>query len=262
MSHNVFAVDAEETPAQGRRLLRRLDPRARILAALGFAVAVVSLRDFAPLGIALVSGVVLMFMADMPILSTVKRVVAMDGFIVFMILMLPFTTPGDAVFSVWGFPATRQGFVLAFQIGLKANAILLVAMSLVGSMDPVVLGHALYRLKVPENLAQLLLFTVRYIDVIHREYQRMRLAMRARCFRSRATMHCYRSFGYLIGMMLVRSLERSERILAAMKCRGFSGRLEILDTLRYRRADAVFGVIAAGFLTGLLVLEHAHGTLL
>lgn len=258
MAHQVFTVDAEEGQAEGRTRLRRLDPRARIVVACAFAVTVVALHDFPPLAAALVAGLAIMRMADLPPLGTLKRVIAMDGFIVFMLAMLPFTTPGEAMFAVWGFPATREGLVLAGQIALKANAIVLVAMALIGTMEPVVLGHALYRLKLPENLIHLMLFTVRYIDVIHEEYQRMRLAMRARGFKPRNTRHTYKSFGYLIGMMLVRSLERSERILEAMKCRGFCGRLEILDTLAFRRVDAGFIGIAAVLLAALAALEYTH----
>lgn len=257
MAHQVFAVDAEEIPEAGRTIVRRLDPRARIVAVCAFAVAVVALKAFPPLLTALAGGLVLMRLADMAPLPTLKRVAMMDGFIVFMLALLPFTTPGETVLTVAGFPATREGFVLAAQIALKANAIVLAAMALVGTMEPVTLGHALYRLKVPENLVHLMLFTVRYIDVIHQEYQRMRLAMRARGFRPANTRHTYRSFGYLIGMMLVRALERSERILAAMKCRGFSGRLEVLDTLDYHRRDAGFALVAALFVAGLLFMEYA-----
>ena len=42
MAHQDFAVDAEEIPDRGRTVVRRLDPRARILAACGFAVAVMT----------------------------------------------------------------------------------------------------------------------------------------------------------------------------------------------------------------------------
>ena len=82
------------------------------------------------------------------------------------------------------------------------------------------LGHALGHLHVPRKLAHLLLFTVRYLDVLDREYRRLRAAMKVRSFRPRMSLHTYRAYGYLVGMLLVRSFDRSERMLAAMKCRG------------------------------------------
>ena len=61
--------------------------------------------------------------------------------------------------------------------------------------------------------------------------------MKMRGFRPRMNWHTYRTYGYLVGMLLVRSLERSERIVAAMKCRGFRGRFYLLDHFAFSSAD-------------------------
>jgi cobalt/nickel transport system permease protein len=58
-------------------------------------------------------------------------------------------------------------------------------------------------------------------------------------------------------MLLVRSLERAERILKAMKCRGFDGRLHTHDTLTLRPFDAVFAGSWAVVFAVLLVLDRA-----
>ncbi|MCV6598747.1 MAG: energy-coupling factor transporter transmembrane protein EcfT, partial [Mangrovicoccus sp.] len=101
------------------------------------------------------------------------------------------------------------------------------------------------RLRCPETLVHLLMFTIRYIDVLRAEYLRLRAAMKVRGFRPGTNWHSYRSLGYLVGMMLVRAIERSERILGAMKCRGFSGQLLLLQDFALTRRDHVF---AAGLL--------------
>ena len=124
---------------------------------------------------------------------------------------------------------SRESLRLAATIALKANAAVLAVAALIGTMDAVTLGHALAHLYVPRRLVQLLLFMVRYFDVLSREYARLRAAMRVRCFRPRMKMHSYRTIGYLVGMLLVRSFDRSERVLAAMKCRGFRGQYYMLD---------------------------------
>lgn len=234
-----------------RGWLSRLDPRARILAAVGFALLVAALHHWLPLTLALLGAVGVMVAGRLPFGQTLRRMVMMDGFIVIMLLMLPFTVPGEALFTLWGLTASVQGLHQALVIALKANAVVLCLMTLVGSMEPSTLGHALARLKAPERLIHLMLFTVRYIDVIHQEYQRLRIAMKARGFRPRNSLHTYRTYGYLIGMLLVRALERSERILDAMKCRGFTGRLPLLDQFAYRRLDRIAGALWGVFL-GLL----------
>jgi cobalt/nickel transport system permease protein len=243
----------------GDNPIRRLDPRSRIVAALLFAVAVVALTDFLALGTALGLGIVALIMARLPFASTFRRVAAMDGFIVFMLIMLPFTTPGAALFTLGPLTATEEGLLKAITIALKANAIVMVLLALVGTVEATVLGHALHRLKVPENLVHLLLFTVRYIEVLGQEYRRLRTAMHARGFQPGNNLHTYRSIGYLLGMMLVRSLERSERILEAMKCRGFHGRLFLLDSFRYSRHDHIFAGVSSLMIGLLFMLEYRDG---
>ena len=69
--------------------------------------------------------------------------------------------------------------------------------------------------------------------------------MKVRCFQPGLNRHTYRTVGYLVGMLLVRSFDRSERILSAMLCRGFAGRYYVLDHLCLGRADAAFSTAAA-----------------
>lgn len=234
-----------------------LDPRMRIIAAAAFAVAVVSFSRLDTLVLALAIAFGMMLIAHLPVAKTMRRVVAMDAFIIVMIAMLPFTVPGEPMFELFGMPASRQGFLKAITIALKAMAIVMMAMALLGSMEAVTLARALRSLGMPERLVHLILFTVRYIDVLHQEYRRLRIAMKARGFRPANSRHTYVSFGYLVGMMLVRALERSERILQAMKCRGFSGRFFLESDWHPGSRDAVFVIIFAALIAGLIYLEVA-----
>jgi len=236
-------------------LLDGLDPRSRILAAVVFAIVIVALDNLALLAVALAASMLMMLEARLPVGPTLKRMAAMDTFIIFLIAMLPFTVPGEPIFSIFGFAASWEGFWQAVEIALKANAVILALMALVGSMEPVTLGHALSRLKVPDGLIHLLMFTVRYVDVLQQEYMRLRMAMKARGFRPGNNGHTYRSLGYLVGMMLVRAIERSERILGAMKCRGFTGRIPLIGEFAFTTRDVVFGVGFAAFLGVLIALQ-------
>ena len=218
-------------------IVDQFDPRARIITALVFAIIIVFSKTlWLPfLGLLLAFGFALS--ASLHLKRTMRRVIAMDMFVVLMIIMLPFTMDGTPLFHVFGFAASEEGFIKAIGIALKANAVVLTLLALVGTLEASVLGHALARLSVPEKLVHLLLFTVRYLDVISREYKSMRKAMKARAFVARNNLHTWRSFGYLIGMLLVRSLERSERIYAAMKCRGYCGKLYLFDTMQWQTRD-------------------------
>ena len=245
-------LDPGET---GRGLwLRGRDPRFRVLAAVAFAVAVVA-ADGAP---ALLAGVGLAVLAavaaGLPAGRTLKRLLAVDGFVAVALLTLPFTIPGEPLVTLFGWPASRAGVAAALAILAKATAALLALLALVGTLQPAVLGQALHRLRVPETLVQLLLMTVRYLDVLEEESNRLRRAMRARGFVPGTNLHTLRTYGYLTGMLLVRGLDRAERVLAAMKCRGYDGRLPVLDSFRAGPADGAFAalaVLAVGVVAGL-----------
>jgi len=237
----------------------QIDPRARIVAAFLFACSVVAMDGFVALGCALLTSVVLLVSAGLSGKKTLKKVMAMDGFIIFMLLMLPFTTPGEAWFNVGPFTATKEGVYKAIEITLKANAVVMTLLALVATIDAITLAHALNRLRVPENLVHLMLFSVRYIDVLKQEYFRLRTAMKARCFQMGNNLHTYRNVGYLLGMLLVRSIERSERILEAMKCRGFQGKFYLLDDFHFQRRDRLFSLLSFFFLLFLFTLDSYYG---
>ena len=102
-----------------------LDPRLRIIFTMIFAVVTVFSQSFPSLLAALSFALLSALFARLDYKRTVRRVVAMDLFIIFMLILLPFTTPGDALINIGPLQATQQGLLLALAIGLKANAIIL-----------------------------------------------------------------------------------------------------------------------------------------
>ncbi|RBO51904.1 cobalt ECF transporter T component CbiQ [Rhodovulum sp. BSW8] len=239
--------------------LDAIDPRARLIGAAGFACVTVACSWLPLLLAALILAIAVMVLSGRAVGPTLRRMAAMDGFIFLLIAMLPFTTPGDPVFTLWGFAASREGIVHSAEILLTANAVVLALLSLAGTLEPAVMGQALHRLGTPERLVHLLLFTIRYIEVLRAEHLRLRRAMKVRGFRPGTSWHTYRSLGYLVGMLLVRAVERSERVLAAMKCRGFSGRMPVLSAFAYGPRDAVFGAGLGAVLIAMIAAEVAHG---
>jgi len=242
-----------ETFSRGDSLVHRRDPRLRLVAALAFA-AVVALSARWPVAAAGAAiGLVLAFLARLPLRASLGRMVGLNVFMVFLLLLMPLSTPGTPLFHVGPLAFTREGLAGAALVALKANAILLSVTALVSTIDVVAMGHAMESLRVPSPLVHLFLFTVRYVDLLHHERQRLSRAMKVRCYRPGLNAHSLRSTGYLVGMLLVRSYERSERVVAAMKCRGFSGRFHPMHTPAWTAQDTCFG-IALLLVLGLLAV--------
>ena len=128
---------------------------------------------------------------------------------------------------------------------------------LVASTAIFTLGHAMHKLRVPKKLVHLFFFTYRYIHVIHREYLRLVHAIKIRGFSPGTNMHTYKTFAYLVGMLLVRSSDRAERVHNAMRCRGFRGRLYSLSQFSLTTTDIVSLILMLALILAFGVLEWA-----
>ena len=235
----------------------RADPRLRVVLAAALAVVLAAANRPAVLALGLAAGILGVLLARLSPMAVARRLVPLNVILLLAAAVLPLTTPGTPLAHLGPLDASREGAQLGAVILLKGNAAVLTLVVLLGSLDATVLGHALHHLHVPDKLAHLLLMTVRYLDVLHREYLRLRAAMRVRAFRPRMDRHTYRTYGYLIGMLLVRSFDRSERIVAAMRCRGFRGHFYLLDHFVSSGADLWFATGGAALLTALILLEWA-----
>ena len=235
--------------------LEHVDPRSRIVAALAFAVLTSLANGPATLLAALTLAVVCALLSKLGLWLILKRMAPLNLFMLLLVAVMPLTSGGPVIGALGPLVYGADGLRLALTIAVKGNAIVLMLVALLGSLDMNTVGHALNHLHVPDKLTHLMLFTVRYLDVLRNEYLRLRTGARLRGFRPGANRHTYRTYGHLIGMLLVRSLDRSERIVAAMKCRGFRGRFYLLDHFHYSRNDGVFATLSVAVLAGLAALE-------
>ena len=247
----------EDEFAQRDSFLHRLDPRVKIIVVFFFSVLAAVANRFTVLWLALGFSVVVVLISSTPIRQILRRLVPVNLFILFLWLFLPFTVKGEPLFSLGPFVGSHEGVVYAARITIKSNAIVIVLIALVASTPILTLGHAMHDLRVPKKLVHLFFFTLRYIHVIHREYIRLVQAMKIRGFRPTTNMHTYKTFAYLVGMLLVRSCDRAQRVHNAMLCRGFRGRLYSLSQFSLRTADIVSLIVTLAFVVGLGILEWA-----
>jgi cobalt/nickel transport system permease protein len=244
-----------EELAGGDSLIHRLDPRVKIVVAFLFSVLVAVSNRFVVLVSALVLGFYMALLARLSVNQLLARLVPVNLFIIFLWFFLPFTLEGKPLFSAGPLVGTREGVLYAARISIKSNAIMAGLIALVASTSLSTLGHAMHDLKIPKKLVHLFFFTYRYIGVIHQEYLRLMGAMKVRGFCPGTNMHTYRSFAYLVGMLLVRSSDRAERVHNAMLCRGFTGNLYSLSAFSLKSHDVVSLIVMLVFILVLGVLE-------
>ncbi|NOY65084.1 MAG: cobalt ECF transporter T component CbiQ [Nitrospirae bacterium] len=226
--------------AEGDSLLHRIDPRVKFITLMPFILLVAVLKGIELPLIGLIVSLVLVIIARLPLKKLINRLLVVNTFVLLLWLFIPFSYPGREIFSIGPLGLSQEGLLYVLSITIKTNAIVLATIAVLGTSEIFSLAHALLHLKMPEKLVYLFFFFYRYISVLHEEYTRLKRAMAIRCFHPETNMHTYRSFAYLVGMLLVRSYERSQRIYQAMLCRGFQGRFPLVRHFRLTGRDILF----------------------
>ena len=245
----------QEPFAFGNSFVHQLDPRIRLMTACVYSSVVALSRNFQVLTAAVLISFVLVMLAQLSAREIIKRIIVVNSFTVLLWLVLPLTFHGPIALTLGPLTIYSDGIVMAAQITLKSNAILLALMALVTTMNFSILGYALNWLHVPDKIVHLLLMTYRYVFVIDQEYQRLIRAAQIRGFQPGTNLHTYKTYAYLVGMLLVRSTVRADRVYKAMLCRGFKRKFYCLHEFNAGKHERLFVAAMAGVILVLIYLE-------
>jgi cobalt/nickel transport system permease protein len=199
---------------------RRLDARIKLIAAVGFVVAVVvappgSWRYLGAMGVAL-AAVVVASGASIP-----RLIARWLGFLVLVGFLAALAAGRVAASSGLSWRLAALDLILR-------NSLAILAMMTMARVTPwTEMLSAMRRLGMPKALAATLAFMYRYLFVLGDELARMTTARRARSFGRRGP--GFGALASLIGVLLGRALDREERVFAAMSARGWDGTLRTLD---------------------------------
>ncbi len=205
--------------SRGNTICHRLPDRLKLLAVLALIItAMLTPPGNWPIHGCLAAGLFLaMSIAGIPLRYLLVRLM----FFLPMILGLAIAVPASNGFAKgWDVAATvlMRGTLSFMGVRWLVN---------VTPFDRLLL--AMRKLGLPQTLAAILSFMYRYIFVVFDELQRMREARRARSFSKRGMFVAWKSNAQLIGMLLIRSMDRAERVHGAMCARGFDGEIRTLD---------------------------------
>lgn len=234
-----------------------LHPKTRLIATLAILVFATVVHNPAVLVLSMAAAGFLIWLAKSPWSELRHRLLHVEGFMVVLLILLPFTVPGTPLFTIGPIAATAEGLGRAIRVAVKVNICALTIFALLGSLDPVRIGQAAEALGVSPKFAKLFLVTVRYVSVFRAETNRLTDAMRVRGFRPGSNLHTWRTFGNLAGTMVVRSIERAKRVDEAMRCRGYSGAMPTVPAGALKPYDAAFASVLLCAMFGLLVMEYA-----
>ncbi|MGO4539318.1 cobalt ECF transporter T component CbiQ [Paenibacillus sp. 2TAB19] len=201
--------------------------KRRLLTVFGLLVVAVLLRH--PAALLGAAGCFLfgLLWAGVSLRIIMKRLLLIIPFGLGAVVLLPFHTAGEPVFTLLGQTASAEGIRQAELILLKIVCANLLITYLSATTPQFLLIKSLRAVGIPAVLIEIISLMLRYFYLLKAEAQSMVKAQRSRglvldgWLWSRRT---YKRFGELLGVLFLRSQGRSERIYRSIMARGgFAG---------------------------------------
>ena len=232
-----FDLSYLETLAGRNTVVHRIDPRAKVLMAAIFVICVVSFDKYIisamlPFGLFLV---IIMGLADIPAAYLAKKLLLVSPFAVMIGIFNPLFDHQPLL--QLGSITVTGGWISFLSILLRFALTISTVLILIATTGFNAVCMALVKMGMPKIFAVQLLILYRYIFVLIDESLCMYRARTLRSFQRRAM--GLKTFAHLLGQLLLRTLDRAQRIHLAMLCRGFDGTIRIRQVLSITTFDLV-----------------------
>jgi cobalt/nickel transport system permease protein len=237
-----FNIGHLDTLSYKHTFIHDLNPVIKLLVTLVFILLVVSFPKYE------IQGILPFFMfplfviitGEIPARVILKKLLVVSPFVIFVGIFNPILDK-EIICQLFGVRISggwvSYGSLMIRFILTVSSALLLIATT---SFPGICL--ALEKLRVPKIFIVQLLFLYRYTFVLADEAVKIVKARSMRSFGKKGK--DIKSFINITGALLIRSIERSERIHQAICSRGFDGRIRMLKDFRLKAADIVFALVA------------------
>lgn len=220
-----------ELLAQKNTRVHRLDPRVKVLTTLLFIIYVVSFNKYeiAKLLPFFLFPAFLIGLADLPFGYLLRKIILVSPFVLFIGIFNPFLDK-EIMLQV-GTLQISGGWLSLISILLRFILTVGAALLLIATTGFPAICMALEKLGIPKIFSVQLLMLYRYLFLLIEESIRTLRAYTLRSFSPNKLR--YHIFKHLLGNLLLRTLDRAQRIHMAMLSRAFTGRIQVARSFSF-----------------------------
>ncbi|WP_051305855.1 cobalt ECF transporter T component CbiQ [Desulfogranum mediterraneum] len=243
-------------------LFHRWDARLKLACLLPGCFLIAALNRLPSCLAALALALLAVHCCRLPWKQVGQRLLAMSGFLGMLLLLLPFTAPARPGETLLLFPLLSalpfhlDGLLLALIIMLKACSVALLMEPMFATAPLSTSLQALQQLGLPPAIGQMILLSHRYIFLFVHESKRMYRSMRVRGFAPGTNLATMRTMGHFLGMLFIRSYERTQQVYEAMVSRGYQGVFPSQVRFQLKPADLLLATMVVLAMLGLLLLDR------
>lgn len=238
MVKSLYNIRLLDELAQNRTIIHSIHPLSKLMVTTVYLITVVSFGKYEIGGLLpfILYPVVIMMLGDIPVLPILKRVLVVMPFVIGVGIFNPLIDHRTGL--IIGNIVVSGGWISFFSIVIKFILTVTAALILLASTGMTNIASALRIIGVPRVFVLQLLLTYRYISVLVEEAARTTRAYSLRSpFRKGIG---FRDWGSLAGQLLMRTMDRAQRIYQSMCCRGFDGEYNTGSVPKIAVKDVVY----------------------
>ena len=248
----------------GRSPVHRLDPRVKIMLALGYIVILFVAQNAWGLGLGVVAGFGAYLISGIPLVMILKSLKPVVPIIIFTSVLNMLFVEGESLFHWWIVNITREGVHTAIFMSVRIICLIAGTSLLTYTTSPIALTDGIERLMGPlkklrfpvHELAMMMTIALRFIPTLIEETDKIMSAQKARGadFESGNLLQRARALVPILVPLFISAFRRADELAIAMECRcyhGGEGRTK-LHVLHYQLRDylvlAAYGAVLAAVL--------------
>lgn len=227
----IYEIKRIDDLGYGDTSIHKINPSIKIVITLMYIIRVILLEEFNLISVPIVMlyPIVLFTIGKIPAKVILKK----------LIFVLPIVLGIAIINLIIDFSYNQIVFSLLLLFKCTFSLIGGLLLIVTTGMNQFSLG--LRKLKVPKIMVIQVLLLYRYIVLMMEEASIIKSAYELRTLEKKAM--TISDWGLIIGQMLLRSIEKSEKIYGAMKLRGFDGEYYVEYNTKIKSADIFYLVI-------------------
>ncbi len=235
-------------------LLSRWEVRHKLVGLLALIFSFSFIRELWLLPLVILVSVVIYRMSQLSLAYYWSRIRLPGLFLLMLALMLPFGAGSTVLARVGPLALKLEGSLSVLLIAVKFLCIFSLVLVLFAGTPLQKMVGALRSLGLPALLAEMLIFTNRYIYQLLTDLRQTQVAAGLRGFKGRSV-KALKPLAYIVGTLLVRSHNQSERVFQAMTLRGYGEESLVLRAEQVRTFDRLALVATLLLAAGLVFLQ-------
>jgi cobalt/nickel transport system permease protein len=244
---------------QGTSVLTTIDARVLLPAAFIAIVALAAAKRWYVPGTVFVAIFFITMYATPSRKHCLKRLMYPFTVALFIFVVQAYTYGSTAVLTViW--PIHAEGIASGWLLCNRVLASVSILLLLVESKSQLELVEALAWFKIPVEIRDLMSLMFRYVSVISEEFTTMFNAQKSRLGYSAklSWIRKVRNLAIIAGMLLVRSYDRSYRVVMSMMARGYTQNANMVYKFeRFAKKDYLFSAFSLVVIVGIVLMGVA-----